>query len=153
MQHKVDATQTRSRYLTLLLSHLCAAFIILLAFWWRSFIDSLPFEGISGCLVHDLLHIYCPLCGGTRAMIALCRGQLWTSLCYHPLAAYFAIGFLVFDGIAICRTLRRDARPALYIPKWYWLLAVLIALSVFVARNVALVGWGIDNLGDLAGYW
>ena len=42
------------------------------------------------CLFHLLTGLYCPGCGGTRAFLALLRGDLSLSLSYHPLVAYMA---------------------------------------------------------------
>ena len=144
---------TKDRRLAFVLANLTALGIAVCAHVWRALIDALSLEGISGCIMHDLVHIYCPLCGGTRAFVALCRGQLWQSLQYHPLALYFALGFLMFDGIALYRLIRRDERPLLAVPRWYWIVAIVIAAIVFVARNIALICLGLDNLGDLVAYW
>lgn len=142
-----------NRRIAFILTNLAAVAAGACAFLWRAIIDALPFDNVSGCIMHDLLHIYCPLCGGTRAFIALCRGQPYLSLQYHPLALYFAVGFVAFDGIALHRLLRRREGPLYSIPKWYWAGAVVIAAIVFGIRNIALIGFGWDNIGDLIGYW
>jgi hypothetical protein len=85
-------------------------------------------------------------------MVALCQGKIWQSLCYNPLSAYLAAGFIVFDIIAAIRIKRNHPTP-LSIPRLYWIVGIVIAVLVFLVRNVALIGFGLDNLGDLVGYW
>ncbi|WP_313580862.1 DUF2752 domain-containing protein [Lacrimispora sp.] len=40
------------------------------------------------CLFHSLTGLYCPGCGGTRAVRSLLRGDLRMSFQYHPLVLY-----------------------------------------------------------------
>ena len=40
--------------------------------------------------------LYCPGCGGTRAVKSLLRGDLIRSFLYHPFVMYFAVGYTVF---------------------------------------------------------
>lgn len=42
------------------------------------------------CLFHLMTGLYCPGCGGTRAVRALFRGDLAMSFQYHPLVLYMA---------------------------------------------------------------
>ena len=147
--------QQKRRFLTFILVQCVALSLVVGAFCLRYVVDHIPVgeQGrFSTCIMHRLLHIYCPLCGGTRAMVALCQGKLLLSLAYHPVSAYLAAGFIVFDVIAAVRIKKNHPTP-LSIPKWYWIVGIVIAALVFIIRNVALIGFGWDNLGDLAHYW
>ena len=98
--------QQKRRFLPFLLAQFVALSLVVGAFCLRYVIDHIPVgeQGrFSTCIMHTLFHIYCPLCGGTRAMIALVQGHVWQSLCYNPLSAYLAVGFVVFDVIAAVR--------------------------------------------------
>ena len=44
------------------------------------------------CMLLMVAGIYCPGCGGTRAIINLYRGKIWESFCYHPMVIY---GFII----------------------------------------------------------
>jgi hypothetical protein len=147
--------QQKRRLVTFLIVQLVALALVAGAFVLRYIIDNLPGNThgqVSTCIMHNLLHIYCPFCGGTRAMVALSQGKIWQSLCYNPLSAYLAAGFIVFDIIAAIRIKRNHPTP-LSIPRLYWIVGIVIAVLVFLVRNVALIGFGLDNLGDLVGYW
>lgn len=153
-----SSSSTRRRWLLFALVHLVVLVLILGAFVWRGLLDRIPPREphgmrLSGCTLHDIFHIYCPLCGGTRAIVALCRGQLLQSLQYNPVSAYLAVGFSVFDIIAATRIARRSAKPIVNIPLWYVAVGIALAVLVFIVRNVCLIGYGIDNIGDLGGYW
>ena len=41
-------------------------------------------NGYYDCFLNDVLHLYCPLCGGTRAVLALLRLDIPTAFCYNP---------------------------------------------------------------------
>lgn len=42
------------------------------------------------CIFNRLTGLYCPGCGGTRAVLALLHGRLLQSIAYHPIVAYAA---------------------------------------------------------------
>lgn len=48
--------------------------------WWFA----LGSPSFSKCWFYQNFHIYCPGCGGTRAVIALLHGQFLRSVYYHP---------------------------------------------------------------------
>lgn len=55
---------------------------------------------ISGCRFREIYHLYCPGCGGTRAIIELLHMHLLKSLYYNPLPVY-----LLIDGILTMGTI------------------------------------------------
>lgn len=50
----------------------------------------------SECAFWYFWGIYCPGCGGTRAVIALFEGKILKSLWYHPLVVYSATIYLMY---------------------------------------------------------
>ena len=50
----------------------------------------------AGCIFWERMGIYCPGCGGTRALTALIHGHFLLSLWYHPLIGYCAVIYGIF---------------------------------------------------------
>ena len=48
------------------------------------------FSVIPVCILHDWLHIYCPLCGGTRAVDAMLHFHFDDALRFHPVVVAVA---------------------------------------------------------------
>lgn len=98
------------------------------------------------CMLHVLTGFYCPGCGGTRAVIALFRGDLLSSFRYHPFVPYAA---LLCGWFMISQTVERITRGRLRIGLHYRAVYAWIALAVIfinvVVKNVALL-FGVDLL-------
>ena len=107
---------------------------------------------LSSCVLHDRLHLYCPLCGGTRALEAILRFDFAAAISYNPFVVLLLIGLLAWDLRALIRLLRgRDSVFAL--PTWVWIALIALALAYGVLRNALLLSVGYDPLGDLAQFW
>ena len=50
------------------------------------------------CLFHELSGLYCPGCGGTRAVKALLEGHFISCFLYHPFVFYCFIMYILFMG-------------------------------------------------------
>lgn len=95
------------------------------------------------CLFDRLLGIYCPGCGGTRALKALLHGRLLQSLWYHPLIPYTAAvagGFMVTQGLD--RLGLTDQKGWKY-HSWYLYGALILVVGNFLVKNVLRLVWGI----------
>lgn len=97
----------------------------------------------NGCFFWNILHLYCPGCGGTRSVHALMRGDVLLSLWYHPLVVYTVI---VFGGFMLTNTLKR--LHILHIKgwkfhNWYLYAALGIVITNWVLRNVLLLALSI----------
>lgn len=55
-----------------------------------------PVRLFSPCVFHQLSGLYCPGCGGTRAVKALLSGNLILCFRYHPFVFYFFIMYALF---------------------------------------------------------
>ncbi len=51
---------------------------------------------LPGCMVKEATGIYCPGCGGSRAVKYMLKGQFAESLKYHVAVVPFTLGYLVF---------------------------------------------------------
>lgn len=57
------------------------------------------------CSFYEKTGVYCPGCGGTRAVFALLKGNIIRSIYYHPVVFYVTVlyGAFMFRGcIAVC---------------------------------------------------
>lgn len=113
--------------------------------------ELLPIPSV-GCLVKRLFHLYCPLCGGTRALDALLHLELVRALTLNPLVVVAAVALLVWDVLAwigfFC-----GRRISFVIPRWGWIATLGVLFAFFLFRNLRMILGGIDPLGDLAWFW
>lgn len=107
---------------------------------WRYVLGS---PAVSRCWVWEHWGVYCPGCGGTRAVIALAHGRLIESLYYHPaVPAATALGATYLLSQTVWRLRCRRGWVLRYDPRWPALLVGLFLVNCAV-RNVLWLGFGI----------
>ncbi len=97
------------------------------------------------CLLHVVTGLYCPGCGGTRAVLALAQGNLLLSLRYHPLvlpSAAAAAWFMISQTIA--RLSRGRLNVGMHFREIYLWIALCIVIVNFLVKNLALLIRNID---------
>lgn len=100
------------------------------------------------CVLHDVMHIYCPGCGGTRAIFALLSGKLLTSLYYNP-AIVLGVVLVMHYEVGVLLTLIKKNGKRYYCTNWSPVIVCLAILVVFtIVRNYLLIGCGYDMLQD-----
>ncbi|MEE1250098.1 MAG: DUF2752 domain-containing protein [Lachnospiraceae bacterium] len=92
------------------------------------------------CVFHAMTGLYCPGCGGTRAVYALLRGEVGMSLFYYPFVFYAAV---LGTWFMVSQTIERISRHTLPIglrfrPVYLWIALILILANFFV-KNIALI--------------
>lgn len=98
---------------------------------------------VSRCWVWEHWGVYCPGCGGTRAVIALAKGNLLEALYYHPAVPVLAgLGTVYLTSQTVWRLRRRRGWVLRYDPRWPALLVGLFLVNCAV-RNVLWLGFGI----------
>jgi hypothetical protein len=105
------------------------------------------------CAVHDLFHIYCPGCGGTRAVYLLLHLHPVQSFLYHPLVVFVALILAMYEIGAVITLIRRDGRRYYYLKDWFCYVALGIIIVNWVLRNILLIQFHVDYIGDLLQYW
>ena len=98
------------------------------------------------CLFHAMTGLYCPGCGGTRAVWYLLQGELLLSLRFHPLVPYTVLA-VILEAIAFLmagiggghRIYPGHEKVFLYVA------AGIVAVN-FAVKNYLLVWYGIDLL-------
>ena len=93
------------------------------------------------CLFRAVTKIYCPGCGGTRAVYLLLTGHPVLSFLYHPIVLYTVFA-CVYIGVrfainALIPPVGRN--PFRLTPVWLW-----------GALAILLVNWGVKNFFLLA---
>lgn len=95
------------------------------------------------CFFSTFLGIYCPGCGGTRALIALLHGHILQALWYHPFIPYFAVvyvGFLLTQGL---HRLGVKAVRGWKFHNWYLWAGIGILAVNFIVKNILRLKFGI----------
>jgi len=103
----------------------------------------------SVCIFHSLTGLYCPGCGGTRAVRTLLQGDLRMSVQYHPLVLYTVIAVL---SEVIIRFLSKKRKHPLDHKKRERILILIGAAIVvinWIFKNYMLVVNRIDLLPPL----
>ena len=83
------------------------------------------------CVVYRLFGIYCPGCGGTRAVRFLLQGHVLKSLYYHPIVVYTAI---FGSWFMISQTIQRLSKGKIAIGMRYRDIYLWIALGLVLAN-------------------
>lgn len=114
-----------------------AVFYLLYQYLLRQVLPPVP------CFFSTVLGIYCPGCGGTRALEALFHGKVLLSLWYHPFILYAAViytGFMVTQGLHRLGVRKVQGMKFHY---WYlWAGAGIIGVN-FVVKNILRLCFGI----------
>lgn len=98
------------------------------------------------CMFQKLTGLYCPGCGGTRAVKHLLGGDFLLSIQYHPFVLYTAVAvFLTVSTWILSKLLKR---PGLYFGRIDKLayVGVAVVLVNWIFKNYMLVVKGIDLL-------
>jgi hypothetical protein len=94
------------------------------------------------CIFRMMTGLYCPGCGGTRAVAALMHGHLLKSIWYHPVVLYSVI---IYAAYMLTHT------AAMFVPgikgiryrDIYIYTALAIVIINFIIKNILLLGFGI----------
>lgn len=101
------------------------------------------------CGIRTRFGIYCPGCGGTRAVEAFLSGEILQSLKFNPIVLLFLADIVLTIAVAVVGVLKkeRNYKISRIILVYNWAILAFFAIY-FVLRNVLLVKFGVDMLGD-----
>ena len=97
----------------------------------------------SPCVWITGLGIYCPGCGGTRAVEALCKGQLWRSFVYHPVVLYVAVLISLYVISHTLNLITGGRIRAMMFRAIYLYLMIGIIVIQCIVKNVLKFGFDI----------
>lgn len=94
------------------------------------------------CIIFEYLGVYCPGCGGTRAVIHLLHGRFLKSVWYHPLVMYGAVMYAVFMvSHTLCKL--HIIKNGMKFKEGYLYGALVVLGLNFVLKNVLKFAFGI----------
>lgn len=105
-------------------------------------------SAVLSCRVAELLGIYCPGCGGSRAVAALLRLDIVGCFFYSPFVLVAVALLLYADVVTVLALLRRSEQTLRLLHPNLLLLLPAVLLLTCLIRNI-LLGAGIDLLGDI----
>lgn len=142
--------KTKLRHPTFLALHGAAILGILLLPLYMKLADWIG--GVfGGCMMHRFF-IYCPLCGGTRALALLTRFQIAAAWNHNALVVILCAVVLGLDVWAWVRYFQKK-EPLIILPRWSWIAFCVALVTYFVLRNCLMIFFGIDPMGDLGYFW
>jgi len=95
------------------------------------------------CSLYSLTGLYCPGCGGTRALVLFFQGHFIQSFLHHPVivyAAFLLIPFMVSHTLSILT--RNRIKGFLFRPIYFYIMIGVIIVQCIV-KNVLLVAYDI----------
>ncbi|MDO5416282.1 MAG: DUF2752 domain-containing protein [Lachnospiraceae bacterium] len=106
------------------------------------------------CLFHMLTGLYCPGCGGTRAIRLLLRGEVAKSFVYHPFVPYLAL-VLGIEALLFAAELVRGQvqkrRVSLSMRSFLWGLERRLQTWTLTGAGIVVVNWVVKNVLLLQG--
>ena len=131
-----DAATRPVLYLAILVLAGTAALKIYLSVRGRALSSFIP-----PCIFHRVTGLYCPGCGGTRAVEALMGGRLVEALMFHPAVPYVFFGSLIFAlSHLLSRLLPGRIRGMRWRDPYAYTLAALLLLHMVVRSLLAVLG-------------
>lgn len=101
------------------------------------------------CGLKSFFHLYCPGCGGTRALEHLLHLRLMQSLLCNPLVLFMALSLIYYWFKTLIELIRQhgDAFFSIHLG-FLWAFLIILVVFFFI-RNFLLLKFGIDYLGEL----
>lgn len=111
--------------------------------WMLSLAGKLP------CMFREITGLYCPGCGGTRAVKALLKARPLISFLYHPLVIYAALVTCMFAVSYLFYRKTKNPKYRLYLENSYVYVGLGIIGFNFLIKNFMLLVMGVDLLAIL----
>ena len=106
-------------------------------------------NGQMPCLFREITGLYCPGCGGTRAVKALMKGEILSSFLYHPFILYMVILAVIFAVSYLLYMKTKNPKFRLCFDNKYAYIGIGIIVINFILKNYVLVIEGVDLLSVL----
>lgn len=126
---------------------------VLAVIYLRGHVDDISFGG--SCFLWRHFHLYCPTCGGTRSVQYFVSGRFVESLLANPAPFIMCIFYMRIWAALLYNCLapgkeKNMIPPLTDLEAW----GILAGIAVyFIVRNLLMIFFHIDYLGDLVQYW
>lgn len=101
------------------------------------------------CGLVTIFHIYCPGCGGTRALFAMLHGHFMESLYYNPAVVLGALLVIYYEVAVIVTLVKNNGKIYYYRKATLVYIYLVIVFGYAIIRDVLLLWKGIDMLGNI----
>lgn len=131
----------------LIYGNLCLVGIVILFVLLSQLFMAMDFK----CAFASSLFMYCPGCGGTRAVYSLLHLDFLSALKYNIIVPLMLVLYIYFNISAIISLKKGDDTlftKSRLIPIYIFVGAIIVN---FIVRNILLWGFGIDLIGDFLG--
>lgn len=98
------------------------------------------------CIFHAVTGLYCPGCGGTRALKVFLKGDFWLSFQYHPIIVYTVVIVLLEAAAWLLAKLLKKPELQLRHYDLFVYMGIAILLINWIYKNYMLIAKGIDML-------
>ena len=88
------------------------------------------------CSMRVLFGIPCPGCGGTRAIICLFTGRVFSAIYYNAFVVYAVVLYLIFFITQTLKRLTKGKIIGLRFRNIYWQLALVILVLQYIAKFI-----------------
>lgn len=106
-------------------------------------IFKIDISDITGpCIFHTVTGLYCPGCGGTRAVISFLKGDLIKSFLYHPVVPYAGLVYILFMIRGTISFLSKGKYPYMRFSFIYIYIGIAIIIIQFIIKNFLLMVYG-----------
>lgn len=95
----------------------------------KAWLDTLD---ILKCHLFEEVGLYCPGCGGTRAILSLLQGNIIQSIKYNPIIIYTILVILFYIILKVKKKLSTE------IESKYILIAIVVGFLVVIIRTLIL---------------
>ena len=137
------ARQKRKRYMTENLN------------FWETILHYVRTLDHDGCAFRRVTGLYCPGCGGTRALAELSHGHLIGSFLCHPLVIYLPLALLILCLATLLRQLMKKQRKRTIgqLLTVLLMLALMLLLAHCLIENILLfLGFDLISFGRNLGF-
>ncbi len=104
---------------------------------------------LGDCRFREMLHIYCPGCGGTRCVMSFLDGRIGYSFLCYPALYVAGLNIVIYDTVILVSLIKKSEKPLRFLSYHLVTAPVWVALGFCVIRNILAYTTGFDPLGDI----